>query len=82
MRFSATRGHAAQVFDQRQAQHDGDGPQLAQLQRGHFLIGVDEAAQRFGIDPAIAVRDDFQRDFVDARAAIRRPLPRRGSSLL
>jgi hypothetical protein len=25
------RGHAAQVFDQRQAQHDGDGPQLAQL---------------------------------------------------
>ena len=36
-------GDAAQILDQRQAQHDRDGPQLAQLQGGHRLVGGDEA---------------------------------------
>eukprot|EP01034_Spumella_vulgaris_P038211 gene38210-47174_t len=34
--------------------------------------GVDEAAQAFGVDPAVAVGDDFQRNLVHARRAVRR----------
>ncbi len=68
------RGHAAQVFDQRQAQHDGNRPQLAQLERRHFLVRGHEARQRFRIDAAIAVRDDLERQLVHARAAGRRAL--------
>ena len=37
--------HATQVLDQRQPQHDRDGPQLAQLERCHRLVGRDEARQ-------------------------------------
>ncbi len=67
------RGDAAQVLDQRQPQHDRDRPQLAQLERRHALVRADEAAQAAGVDAAVAVRDDFQRDVVHARQACRRP---------
>ena len=60
------RRDAAQVFDQREAQHDRQRPQLAEGQRGDGLVGGDKAGEALGIDPAVAVRDDFQRDVVDA----------------
>ena len=67
-----TSGDTTQVFDQRQTQHDRNRPQLAQAQWRDLLVGSDEAAQVFRIDPAVAVRDGFQRDVVDARLTCRR----------
>ena len=63
------RSDAAQVFDQGQAQHDGHGPQFTQRERGDILVSLDEVAQVFQVDPAVAMRDDFQRNLVHARAA-------------
>ena len=48
-------GHAAQVLNERQAQHDGQRPQFAESQRGHHLVGGHEAAETLGIDAPIAV---------------------------
>ena len=69
--------HAAQVFDQRQPQHDRDRPQLAQVQRRHALVRGQETAQAVEVDASVAVRNRFQRNVVDAREA-RRGDPRRG----
>ena len=63
------RSDAAQVFDQGQAQHDGHGPQFTQRERGDVLVSLDEVAQVFQVDPAVAMRDDFQRNFIHARTA-------------
>ena len=68
---------AAQVLDQRQAQHDGNGPQLAERQRRHRLVGRHEARQALRVDPAVAVGDRLEREVVDARKsggrAVREP---------
>ncbi len=58
------RGHAPQVLQQCQAQHDGNGPQFAQAQRREGLIGGDEAAQRIAVDASIAVRDGLHRKLI------------------
>ena len=58
---------APEILDQRQAQHDRDRPQLAQLEGGDRLVGGDETAEAFRIDPSVAVRDRFERDVVHAR---------------
>ena len=58
---------AAQILDQRQAQHDGNGPQFAQLERRHRLVGRHEAGKTLRVDPAVAVRDRLEREVVDAR---------------
>ena len=65
--------HPAQILDQRQPQHDRDAPQFAQFERHHGLIGGHEAAEAFGVDAAIAMRNGLERDVVDAGK------PRRGS---
>ena len=65
---------APEILDQRQAQHDGDGPQFAQRQDGHRLVGRHEAAETFRIHPSIAVRDRLMRDVVHARQPGRRPV--------
>ena len=72
------RTHAPQVLDESQAQHDGDGPQFAQLQRGHRLVGRHETSQALHVHPSIAVRDRFQRDVVHARQARRRAAAQAG----
>jgi hypothetical protein len=59
--------HAAQVLDQREAQHDREGPQFAQLQLLAALIGRHEAAQRAAAQSPVGVRDGFQCEVVDAR---------------
>ena len=56
---------ASQVFDQCEANHDRDGPQLAELQGRDRLIGRDETAETFRVHPSVAMRDDFKRDVVD-----------------
>ena len=56
-----------QVFDQRQAQHDRDGPQLAQIQDLFALVGCDEAAQRAAAESSVAMRDGLQCQVIDPR---------------
>jgi hypothetical protein len=63
---------APEILDQRQAQHDGDGPQFPQRQDGHLLVGRHETAETFRVHPSIAVRDRFMRDVVHARKSGRR----------
>ena len=65
------RAHAPKVFDERQAQHDGNRPQFAQLEGRHRLVGRNEATEALGIHAAIPVRDRLQRNIVDARQARR-----------
>ncbi len=66
---------ATQILDQRQPQHDGDGPQFPQLQRRHRLVGRHETGKALGVDPAVAVRDRLEREIVDTwqpdRGAVR-----------
>ena len=76
---------AAQVLDQRQAQHDRNRPE-SPSQRRHHLVGRDEAAEAFRVDLAVAVRDDFERDVMRAAAcgaagaqAARSAYPRRAA---
>ena len=63
----------AQILDDGQTQHDGDRPQLAEAQVGDGLVGGDEAAQRFRINPSVAMRHGFQGNVVHARMADRWP---------
>ena len=58
---------AAQILNQRQPQHDRDGPQLAQLEGGDILVGGDEAAQGLRVHPAVAMGDDLQGQVIDPR---------------
>ena len=60
-------GDALEVFNQPQPQHDGNGPQLAQFQGCHRLVGGDEGAERSRINLRIHVRDQFEHDVVNAR---------------
>ena len=50
-------GQAAPVLDQDDAQRDGHGPQLADGQRLHTLVGGNEAPQGVRIDMAVGMRD-------------------------
>ena len=60
-------GNALEIFYQAKPQHDGNGPQLAQLQGLHRLIGGNEGAERLRIDLRIHMRDQFMHDVVNAR---------------
>ena len=68
------RGDAAQIFDQRQPEHDRNAPQLAQLERRHRLIRGDEAAEAFGVDTSIGMRNGLERQVIHARQVRRRSL--------
>ncbi len=60
---------AAKILDQRQPQHDRDGPQFSQLEIGDRLVGCDETPETLGIDPAISVGDRLQGDVINPRKA-------------
>ncbi len=68
------RRYAPQILEQREAQHDRDRPELAELERRNRLVGRHEAAQAFEVHAAIAVRDGLERDVVHARQARGRTL--------
>ena len=55
----------AQVLDHRQPQHDRNRPQFANFQGRDGLIGGNKAAERFVINPSIAMRHGFQRNVVN-----------------
>src|SRR5689334_23525621 len=69
-----TFGHAAQIFDQRDAQRDRDRPELADRQRLDFLVGVDEGCQFLNVERAIAVGNDCPRDTEHAWVALERTI--------
>ncbi len=61
------RRDASQVFDQRETQHDRNGPQFTDRQRGDTLICRDESLETVERDAPVAVRDRFGGNVVDAR---------------
>jgi hypothetical protein len=71
-------GHEVEVFDEREAQHDGHGPELAERKGMDGLVGADEAGEVFGIDLAVAVADEFHDDIVDAGKAAAGAVPEAG----
>ena len=62
---------AAQVFDQRQAQHDRHRPQFADRQAHRVLVAVDKAAQISDVYAPVDVRNQFRRQMINARQAVR-----------
>ena len=74
--------HATKILDQGEPQHDRNGPELAELQRGHRLVGGDEALE------ASASTRPSPCEIVSSAMSYTRgrpvdgPVPRRGSSRL
>jgi hypothetical protein len=60
------RRHPAEILDEGQPQHDGNGPQLTQHQRGHRLVGRDDTVEGLRIDPRVTMRNRFKRDVVNS----------------
>ena len=71
-------GEAAQLLDQRQAQHDRDGPDFADGQRRDALIRGRKVDERLQVEPARGVRDELARERVDARIAGQRTVGQLG----
>ncbi len=61
------RTDAPEILDQRESEHDGNRPQLSQLQRYSRLVGGDRSTQADDIDTAVDMDDQFIRQGVDAR---------------
>jgi len=60
-------GRASQILDQRDAKRDGDGPELADGQGLHALVGAYEPAKHFRIESAVGMRNKCPGQSVDAR---------------
>ena len=67
-------GEAAQVFDQHDAQRDGDRPEFADGEGLHLLVGVQEAAQHLGVEMAVGVGDEGPGEAEHARIADERAI--------
>ncbi len=65
--------HAPHALDQRQAEHGRHGPELADGERRDLLEGRDEVLDVLEVDPPLGVRDQGDRQLVDARVAGERP---------
>ena len=63
------RADTAQILDQRQTQHDRNGPQLAQFKVSGFLVRRYITIQTFRIHPSVAVGYRLHGDVVNARQA-------------
>ena len=81
-RAQRLHGETAEVFDQRQPQHDRNGPELADRERRDVLIRVGEPAQRLLIETAGGVRDEIAREHIDARIAAPSPADERRQLLV
>ena len=73
---------APKIFDQHDSQRDGDGPQLADRERLHVLVGSDESGQQVRVDAAVRVGDERPRDTQHARIAGQRALGQLGQLLV
>ena len=63
------RRQSAEVLDQRQAEHDRNGPQLADREGRDLLIGVGKTPQRFLIESARRVQDEIAGEYIHPRIA-------------
>ena len=63
------RDQPAQVLDQRELEHDRPRPELADGQRRHALVAVEELRQLRHVEPAVAVTQQLDGNRVDARIA-------------
>ncbi len=61
-----TQADAAKILQQRQLQHDREGPQFAQLQGLDGLVGGNELGGVVGVHTAVHVGDQLQGQIVDA----------------
>jgi hypothetical protein len=61
------RGHAAEVLQECQAQHDRKRPELAERKRLHLLIGRDVPRDGLGVHAAVQVGDQLEGHVVDPR---------------
>ena len=68
-RLQRLDGQASEVFDERQLQHAGPRPELADRQRGDALVAVDEHRELLTVDPAVAVTHQLDGHGVDPRVA-------------
>ena len=66
------RSHAADILEQSQAQHDGEGPQLPEVERIDGLIGGEERCGVVPVHPAVLMGDQVQGELVDAGETCRR----------
>ena len=64
------RGQTPEVFDERQLQHAGPRPELADRQRGNSLVTVDEHRELMTVDPAVAVTHQLDSHRVDPRVTL------------
>ena len=74
-RLQRVSSQAPQVFDERQLQHAGPRPELADRQRCDALITVDEYCELLAVNPAVAVTHQLDGHRVDSR--VTRVLARR-----
>ncbi len=77
-------GHAAQILDQSQTEHDRDRPQFAEFECDDGLVGGHEAAEVLGVHSPIHVRNQFLNDGINARIAGQRAVqePRQFDAVL
>ena len=62
-------GQDPQVLEQRDLEHAGQSPELADRQRRHGLEGEDEAGEPIDVEPPVAVLDEIGRQRMDAGLA-------------
>src|SRR4029078_10704406 len=67
-------GEPTQLFDKCQAKHDRHGPCLTNREWGRLLIRRGEINHRVQVDAAGGVSNEFAREDVDARVALKRSL--------
>jgi hypothetical protein len=65
---------ATEVLDQQDAQRDRDGPQFADHERLHMLVGLHEPAERLGLEAAVGVGDERPGEADDARVSLEEAL--------
>ena len=68
-RLQRLGGQTSEVFDERQLQHAGPRPELADRQRRDALVAVDEHRELLTVDPAVAVAHQLDGHRVDPRVA-------------
>ena len=66
-------GDPVQVLDERQAQHDRDGPQLAQGEGLHLLVRLHETAEVLEVDLPVGMPHQLQHGVVNPGEALARP---------
>ncbi len=64
--------NATDILEQRQPQHDREGPQLAQAQRFRSLVCRQESRGVVAVYPAVLMGDQVQSDVIDSRKARRK----------